>query len=168
MRREREFCQSATFDAHCCLEIDRESLHSHVEDLLRCRQQTARVLSNHGRTHSHHLRYLWIADVATGDFITLCIPRLSACRLIVLVVHNPLLGSSDKLIFVFNHCIDQTGGQGLFRSDALTFDNVLIGRHQPHEIHRLDVAATSRKQAQCHLGEAELDAAVVPRDAVVT
>ena len=167
MRRERKFCQSATFDAHCCLEVDRESLHRHIEDLLRCRQQTACVLANHRRTHSDHLRYLWVADVATGDLVTLGIPRLSACRLIILVIHNPLLSSGNELLFVFNHCVDQTRCQRLFRSNALAFNNIFIGRHQPHEIHRFDVAATSWKQAQCHLGEAELDAAVVPRDAVV-
>ena len=167
MRRQRKLGQSATFDAHCGLEIDRKSLHCHVEDLLRRRQQTARVLANHRRTHCDHLRYLWVADVATGDFVTLGIPRLSARCLIVLVIHDPLLGSRDKLFFVFDYCVDQTGGQRLLRSNALALDNVLIGGHQPHEIHRLDVTATSGKQAQCHLREAELNTAVVPGDTVV-
>ena len=105
---QRKLGQTPTLDTHRRFKIDRKRLHCHVKNLFGRRQQTTRILSNHRCAHSHHLRYLWITNVATGDLVAFCIPRLSACRLIVLVIRNPLFSSSDQLFFVVYNSVNQT------------------------------------------------------------
>ena len=84
------------------------------------------------------------------------------------VVQDPLLGCRNQLFLALDNRINQPRAQGLFGGHALTLNNVLVGRHEPHEIHRFHVTAASRQQTQCHLGKAELDTAMIPGNAVVT
>ena len=167
MRRERELGQTATFNAHRRLKINRQGLHCHIKNLLGGGKQTTGILANHGRAHGDHLRYLWVANSATRDFVALCVPGLSARSLVVLIIQNPLLCRCNEFVLAVDNSIDQTRAQCLFGGHTLALNNVLVGSHQSHEIHGFYVAAASGQQTQRHFGKAELNATMIPGDSVV-
>ena len=109
LRRQCELGKAPAFNPHSGLEINCECLHRHIKDLFGSRQEATRVLADHRCTHGHHLRNLWVSDVAAGNLVTLGIPGLGSRRLVVFVCHHPFFGSANKAVFVIDDRVDQSG-----------------------------------------------------------
>ena len=166
--RKRKLGQTPALDTHRRFEIDRKRLHSHVKNLFGSGKQTARILSNHGCAHGHHLSNLGITNITAGDLVTLCVPWLSSRRLIIFVIQHPLLGDSKQFVLGIDNGVNQTRPQCLFRRNTLALNDIFVCRHEPHEVNRLDVTATTGKKAQSDFRKAKLHAAMVPRNPVMT
>ena len=82
--------------------------------------------------------------VTTGDFVALGIPRLGVGRFVFMILGNPRLGARNQILKVYHGLVDEPCFLRLGGRNALTLYQVLVGRHQPHEIDGFYNTATAR------------------------
>ena len=67
--------------------------------------------------------------VSTRDLIALGIPRLSAGRLVVVMLSNPCFSARNQIVKTLDNLVNKASFLGFGRHYALTLNEVFVGRH---------------------------------------